>query len=227
MGENKIQLMHPRFHPQRFAAHRGPIFRDTAAARAARELRGHVGMAGLAEIFRMANSAVIRHAFNAHQPFVLFCPIRLLMRNRQQGFGLRVARFAGVGNFNVVMTGIATRHHRQVGNAWLLGIFNTGMACGTFKLVRFDMLFVAETNLPLGRGEGLIFIFLGVAVEAIAFNFGAVAFAALFVFGKHQIIRVLAGLRRGVARTALRPQFADMLLVRKFDGRPLLDGIVP
>lgn len=59
MRENKIQFMHPRFHPQRFAAHRWPIFRDTATARAARKLCGYVGMARLTEIFGMANRAIV------------------------------------------------------------------------------------------------------------------------------------------------------------------------
>lgn len=99
MRENKIQIMHPRFYPDRFAGGRRPIFCNTATTLAARELRGHVGMARLAEIFGVTDRAIIRQPFgcaqgkpiDAHQTFVFFRPIRLLMRNRQQRFRLRVA----------------------------------------------------------------------------------------------------------------------------------------
>ena len=225
--EHKIQLMHAGFDPNRPAAHRRPILGNAAITRAARELRGDVGMTGLAKIFRMANRAVIRYALDSNQPFVLFRPIRLLMRNRQQRLGLRVAGFAGVGDFDVVVAGVATRHHRQKRNGRFLGIFNAGVARRTFELVGLDVLFVAETNFTFGRGKGFVLILLRVAIHAIAFDFSAVAFAALLVLGEHQIVRVLARLRRGVARAALRAGFANVFFVRKFDGCPLLDGIVP
>ncbi len=57
------------------------------------------------------------------------------------------------------------------------------------------MKLVAETNFPFGRGVGFVFIFLGVAIEAIALYFGVMAFATLGLFRQHQIIRVLTGLR--------------------------------
>ena len=59
MRKNKIQIVHTRFYPGRLAGSRRPIFRDTATALAARELRGHLGMAGLAEIVRVTNRTII------------------------------------------------------------------------------------------------------------------------------------------------------------------------
>lgn len=125
------------------------------------------------------------------------------------------------------MTRIAARHRRQKSEARLFRSFDAGVTGGTFELVGFDVLFVAESHLAFGRGVGLVFVGFGVAVHAVALDFGAVTFGALRLFRQHQIVRILAGLRGSVTLTAFSADIADMLLVGKFDGRPLLDRIVP
>lgn len=231
MREEIIQSMHVLLHCRILARGRGAAFRHGTRHIASGELRSGFGVTGLAEIFGMANRAIIRAVFGAHETLVLFRPIGRAMRDREHGLDARMARFARVRGFHVVVARVARSHIRQKCETRLLGFLDAGVARRAFDLLIFDMLLVAEAKVfACGRGKcrGIVAVHVAILAvfDVLAFDL-LMASRALRVFGKKKVAGFLARWRAAVTRAALRAEFFHVFFVGEFNVLPLRDGIIP
>lgn len=186
--EQIIQLMHILFDCGILARGLRPVFRHAAQQIAGGELRRGLGVTRLAEIIRVAGSAITRGMIGAYQALVLLRPIRHAMRQRQHGFHARVAGLAGVRGFHLVVAGIAGSHDGQISNARRFRLLDAGVAGRAFELLSRDVLLVAEHDIfAVGQGKRFEIVDVCVAeftiVGVLAFDFRMAA-GTFGVFGK-------------------------------------------
>lgn len=144
---------------------------------------------------------------------MIFHEISYAVRRRAESREIRMACFALVSHFHVVVACTACRHRRHIRRGSIIGFIQSGVACDAFHFFIACMFFVVEVNfayLSLER-RGIFFVHVTVAARLAHLFF--MTCLAYRVSRQHFVGRRLTRHRLRMTRSAINPELIDVFLM--------------